>query len=48
MVDKRHKAAERGDMLVFLNGLAEMQMLADALKEYAEFSKRWIILMLHR
>ncbi|CAD5215772.1 unnamed protein product [Bursaphelenchus okinawaensis] len=47
MIDNKYSAKERGDALIFLNGIGEIQMLADALKEYAEFSKRWIILMLH-
>ncbi|KAE9553890.1 hypothetical protein FO519_002879 [Halicephalobus sp. NKZ332] len=39
--------AERGDVLIFLNGMSEISQLAKALKEYAEASQRWIILMLH-
>ncbi|KAI6187741.1 hypothetical protein M3Y98_00277500 [Aphelenchoides besseyi] len=38
---------ERGDMLIFLNGIGEITILAAALKDYAEFTKKWIILMLH-
>uniref|UniRef100_A0A1I7ST19 ATP-dependent RNA helicase DHX34 n=1 Tax=Bursaphelenchus xylophilus TaxID=6326 RepID=A0A1I7ST19_BURXY len=47
MIDNKYAGKERGDMLIFLNGIGEIQMLADALKEYADYSKRWIILMLH-
>lgn len=47
MIDKKYPSAERGDLLIFLNGISEMSILAESLKEYAEFSKRWIILMLH-
>jgi HrpA-like RNA helicase len=47
MIDKKYPSNERGDLLIFLNGISEMSILAEGLKEYAEFSKRWIILMLH-
>nr|CAD2145996.1 unnamed protein product [Meloidogyne enterolobii] len=35
------------DVLIFLNGISEISIIADACKEYAEFTKRWIILILH-
>ncbi len=38
---------ERGDMLIFLSGLSDIQSLCDAAKEYAAESKRWVILPLH-
>uniref|UniRef100_A0AC35FSG0 ATP-dependent RNA helicase DHX34 n=1 Tax=Panagrolaimus sp. PS1159 TaxID=55785 RepID=A0AC35FSG0_9BILA len=43
----KYSWSERGDVLVFLNGIAEISKCAEALKEYAEASRRWIILMLH-
>ncbi|MCP9257449.1 putative ATP-dependent RNA helicase DHX34 [Dirofilaria immitis] len=36
-----------GDVLVFLNGVSEISTVAEALKVYAEISKKWIILTLH-
>lgn len=48
MIDKKYPEKERGDVLVFLNGISEITTVAEALKEYAEFSKKWIILILHR
>uniref|UniRef100_A0A7E4W0J0 Helicase C-terminal domain-containing protein n=1 Tax=Panagrellus redivivus TaxID=6233 RepID=A0A7E4W0J0_PANRE len=42
-----HPSAERGDVLIFLNGVAEISKLADALKEYNKLSGQWIILILH-
>lgn len=47
MIDKKYPQNERGDLLIFLNGISEMTILAESLKEYADFSKRWIVLMLH-
>lgn len=48
MIDAKIPQNERGDALVFLNGISEMTTVAEALKVYAETNKRWIILMLHR
>ncbi|KAH7710015.1 SMGL-2 protein [Aphelenchoides avenae] len=47
IIDKKYPNTERGDALIFLNGIAEINTVAEALKEYAEFSKRWIVLILH-
>jgi hypothetical protein len=32
----------------FYSGISEITIVADAFKEYAEFTKRWIVLILHR
>ena len=48
MIDGRYPASERGDVLIFLSGINEMQTVADVLKLYADECKKWIILMLHR
>uniref|UniRef100_A0A914W674 Uncharacterized protein n=1 Tax=Plectus sambesii TaxID=2011161 RepID=A0A914W674_9BILA len=47
MVDKKFQPKERGDALIFLSGISEITIVAEALKIYAEQSKLWIILMLH-
>ncbi|WKY07251.1 hypothetical protein Q1695_007019 [Nippostrongylus brasiliensis] len=47
LIDKQYPSSERGDALVFLNGVAEITTVAEALKTYAELTKGWIILMLH-
>ncbi|XGW27233.1 hypothetical protein V3C99_007665 [Haemonchus contortus] len=47
LIDKQFPSTERGDALVFLNGVAEITTVAEALKTYAELTKGWIILMLH-
>ena len=43
----QYPETERGDMLIFLSGLSDIQTLNEAAKEYAAESKRWIILPLH-
>ncbi|CAJ0602732.1 unnamed protein product [Cylicocyclus nassatus] len=47
LIDKQVPSTERGDALIFLNGVAEITTVAEALKTYAELTKAWIILMLH-
>jgi HrpA-like RNA helicase len=43
----QYSATERGDVLIFLSGMAEILSVTEALKAYASQSKRWIILQLH-
>lgn len=38
---------ERGDLLIFLSGMSEIQALVDAAKEYNLKKKTWIVLPLH-
>ncbi|KAG1657328.1 putative ATP-dependent RNA helicase DHX34 [Nymphon striatum] len=47
LIDKTIPESERGDLLVFLSGIAEITTIADAAQVYAEQTKRWIILPLH-
>lgn len=47
MIDKKYPKEEKGDLLIFLSGLNEIQSIADAAKEYAEKNQNWIILPLH-
>ena len=46
-IDKKYSADERGDMLVFLSGMSDIQRIFEAAKEYGNETKRWIILQLH-
>jgi HrpA-like RNA helicase len=46
-IDNKYSADERGDMLVFLSGMSDIQRIYEAAKEYASETKRWIILQLH-
>ncbi|CAJ0931079.1 unnamed protein product, partial [Mesorhabditis belari] len=47
LIDKETPASERGDALIFLNGVSEITTVAETLKTYAELNRNWIILMLH-
>ncbi len=46
-IDTSYSISERGDLLVFLSGMAEIQAVMESCKAYAEHTKRWIILPLH-
>ncbi|OTF81470.1 ATP-dependent RNA helicase DHX34-like protein, partial [Euroglyphus maynei] len=46
-IDSQYPSTERGDVLVFLSGFAEIEFIGEKLKEYAIQSKRWIIMYLH-
>lgn len=43
----KYPQEERGDMLIFLSGMSDIQTLYEAAKEYAQETRRWIILPLH-
>lgn len=47
MIDKKYGKEEKGDLLIFLSGLNEIQSVVDAAKEYSEKNQNWIILPLH-
>lgn len=47
LIDKKYKSKERGDVLVFLSGMSEIQTVLEAAQRYAEESTKWIILALH-
>lgn len=47
MIDRRFSPEERGDLLVFLPGVGEIDTVLTALREYAAESRRWIVLPLH-
>lgn len=46
-VCEQYPATERGDLLVFLSGMGEIETVAMVAREYAEKTQRWIVLMLH-
>ncbi|CAH8494260.1 unnamed protein product [Heterobilharzia americana] len=46
-IDMIYPATERGDLLIFLSGMADIQTIMEPAKAYAEETKRWIILPLH-
>lgn len=47
MIDKKYPKDEKGDLLIFLSGLNEIQSVVDAAREYAQQNQNWIILPLH-
>ncbi|XP_044764226.1 probable ATP-dependent RNA helicase DHX34 [Coccinella septempunctata] len=47
MIDEKYPPNQKGDMLIFLNGFNEISKLADAVLEYSEHKKNWIVLPLH-
>ncbi|KAJ8981976.1 hypothetical protein NQ317_002150 [Molorchus minor] len=47
MIDEKYPPNQKGDVLVFLNGFSEISTLADAVTEYSQHKKNWIVLPLH-
>ncbi|XP_071098755.1 probable ATP-dependent RNA helicase DHX34 [Haliotis cracherodii] len=46
-IDHRYPVTERGDLLIFLSGMTEIMTIVEAANQYAQQTKRWIILPLH-
>ncbi|ORX45022.1 P-loop containing nucleoside triphosphate hydrolase protein [Piromyces finnis] len=46
-IDQSIPSNERGDLLIFQSGINEITKLAEELKLYANYTKKWIILQLH-
>ncbi|KAJ3589989.1 hypothetical protein NHX12_007946 [Muraenolepis orangiensis] len=46
-IDQRYPAEERGDLLLFLSGVAEISTIQEACQVYATHTQRWIVLSLH-
>lgn len=46
-IDSQYPSTDRGDLLIFLSGMAEIQTLMEAVQTYAQETQRWIILPLH-
>lgn len=47
LIDAKYPSTEKGDMLVFMSGLNEIETVVEAAREYAEKSNNWIVLPLH-
>lgn len=47
MIDAKYPPFQKGDLLVFLNGFAEISALSDAIAEYSKIKGNWIVLQLH-
>ncbi|CAN9511628.1 unnamed protein product [Ophioblennius macclurei] len=46
-IDRRYPPEERGDLLLFLSGMAEIGAVQEACQVYATHTRRWIVLPLH-
>ncbi|XP_042556406.1 probable ATP-dependent RNA helicase DHX34 [Dipodomys spectabilis] len=46
-IDNKYPPEERGDLLVFLSGMAEISSVLEAAQTYASHTQRWIVLPLH-
>ncbi|XP_007445145.1 probable ATP-dependent RNA helicase DHX34 [Python bivittatus] len=46
-IDHKYPPEERGDLLIFLSGVAEIGVVMEAVQSYAAFTKRWVVLPLH-
>ncbi|XP_075849313.1 putative ATP-dependent RNA helicase DHX34 [Microcebus murinus] len=46
-IDNKYPAEERGDLLIFLSGMAEIGAVLEAAQTYASHTQRWVVLPLH-
>ena len=46
-IDQRYPPEERGDLLIFLSGVAEIATIEEASQGYGTHTSRWIVLPLH-
>ncbi|XP_074872260.1 putative ATP-dependent RNA helicase DHX34 isoform X2 [Carettochelys insculpta] len=46
-IDHKYPPEERGDLLIFLSGVAEISTVLEAAQAYAAHSQRWVVLPLH-
>ncbi|KAG8236497.1 hypothetical protein J437_LFUL016409 [Ladona fulva] len=47
LIDEKYPKGERGDVLIFVSGMAEISTIVEAAQLYAQHSQNWIILPLH-
>lgn len=47
LIDEKYPKSERGDLLIFLSGMREIQIVVEAAQQYNEKTQGWIILALH-
>ncbi|GAX84032.1 hypothetical protein CEUSTIGMA_g11456.t1 [Chlamydomonas eustigma] len=46
-IDGEVPSSQRGDMLIFVAGMADIVALSEAIRAYAQESRRWLVLPLH-
>ncbi|XP_068622478.1 probable ATP-dependent RNA helicase DHX34 [Battus philenor] len=47
LIDSKYPCDERGDLLIFMSGVQEITSICDAAQQYADKTKKWIVLPLH-
>ncbi|CAH0399530.1 unnamed protein product [Chilo suppressalis] len=47
LIESKYPSDERGDLLIFMSGVQEITAICDAAQQYAEKTKKWIVLPLH-
>ncbi|TDG41279.1 hypothetical protein AWZ03_012294 [Drosophila navojoa] len=47
LIDQQYPTTERGDVLIFVSGVNEIDVVCDAVREYAKEQTHWLLLPLH-
>ncbi|XP_017064853.1 probable ATP-dependent RNA helicase DHX34 [Drosophila eugracilis] len=47
LIDQQYPTSERGDVLIFLSGVNEIESVVEAVQEYATEQSHWLVLPLH-
>ncbi|EDV95301.1 probable ATP-dependent RNA helicase DHX34 [Drosophila grimshawi] len=47
LIDQQYPSTERGDVLIFVSGVNEIDSVCEAIKEYAKEQSCWLVLPLH-
>ncbi|XP_060665185.1 probable ATP-dependent RNA helicase DHX34 isoform X1 [Drosophila nasuta] len=47
LIDQQYPTTERGDVLIFVSGVKEIDGICDAIREYATQQPQWLVLPLH-
>ncbi|KAH8387723.1 hypothetical protein KR093_009176 [Drosophila rubida] len=47
LIDQQYPTTERGDVLIFVSGVKEIDGICEAVREYAKQQQQWLVLPLH-
>ncbi|XP_022219514.2 probable ATP-dependent RNA helicase DHX34 isoform X2 [Drosophila obscura] len=47
LIDQQYPPTERGDVLIFVSGVSEIDTVCEAIQEYATHQTHWLVLPLH-
>ncbi|KAH8238249.1 hypothetical protein KR032_001517 [Drosophila birchii] len=47
LIDQQYPTSERGDVLIFVSGVNEIDSVVEAIREYATQQEHWLVLPLH-